>query len=96
MVPLHHLIALSRDRRCRNRHQCAPVLQSPCLQEEENAREAEGRMAVDEQAALNEYIGHRNYDNLSSRSPDDEEEEEVGLYMLYTMRSVAGLLGQSN
>ena len=52
-------------------------------------------MPVDEQAALNEYIGHRNYDNLSSRSPDDDE-DEVRLYTLHTLRSVAGLLGHFN
>lgn len=45
------------------------------MQEEGLAREADARtMLLDQKAALGEYVGHRNHDHLSSRSPDDIEE----------------------
>lgn len=38
------------------------------------------------QAGTSEYIGHRNYNNLSSRSPDDII-EEVDLHLLHHHRN---------
>ena len=48
-------------------------------------REAEDRsMPSSLQASTSEYIGHRNYEALSSRSPDDIE--EVGLAAIAPMQ----------
>ena len=55
------------------------------LQEENSAKEAEGRSTSSSlRASMSEYIGHRNYDSLSSRSPDAIEDaiEEVDWHLL--------------
>ena len=45
------------------------------MQEERLEREAEGkRMLLEDQRAANGYNSHRNYQNLSARSPDTMEE----------------------
>ena len=45
------------------------------MQEERLARDADAKeMLMDQKAAQGEYVVHRNYDHLSSRSPDDIEE----------------------
>ena len=46
-----------------------------CMQEERLEREAEGkRMLLENQPATGGYNSHRNYQNLSARSPDTIEE----------------------
>jgi hypothetical protein len=45
------------------------------MQEEGLAREDDtSKMQLDQKATPAKYVGHRNYDHLSSRSPDDIEE----------------------
>ena len=45
-----------------------------CMQEERLEREAEGkRMLLEDQRAADGYNSHRNYQNLSARSPDTIE-----------------------